>query len=265
MRVIHVRAGIVSPNALSMLFLRKLHKWLGLIVGLQLLLWMVSGLLFAWLDHHEVTAERSVRPLDQPALPLKAVLAEPSTWLGEYAAGQLYEVRLAPLLDQWVCCIELADRVELRGAQDGKPLRLDERIVRRLALSRYAGDGKLEAVAFHAMPGLETRDAGPVWQARFDDEQRTALYFAADDGRLVETRNATWRLFDFFWMLHTMDYAGRDDFNNPIVITAGTGALWLSLSGLLLLLLRSFRRQDFDLIGAWRRVQALPRRTLTKK
>jgi Na(+)-translocating NADH:ubiquinone oxidoreductase F subunit len=32
----------------------------------------------------------------------------------------------------------------------------------------------------------------------------------------------------------------------------GTAALWLSLSGLLLLL-RSFRRQDFDLIGAWRR------------
>jgi Na+-transporting NADH:ubiquinone oxidoreductase subunit F len=49
-----------------------------------------------------------------------------------------------------------------------------------------------------------------------------------------------------------MDYQGRDNFNNPVVITFGTAALWLSLSGLLLLF-RSFRRQDFDLIEAWRR------------
>ena len=30
-----------------MQFLRKLHKWLGLIIGLQLVLWAVSGLMFA--------------------------------------------------------------------------------------------------------------------------------------------------------------------------------------------------------------------------
>ena len=30
-----------------MLFLRKLHKWLGLIIGLQLVLWAASGVMFA--------------------------------------------------------------------------------------------------------------------------------------------------------------------------------------------------------------------------
>jgi hypothetical protein len=43
-------------------------------------------------------------------------------------------------------------------------------------------------------------------------------------------------------MLHTMDYRGRDNFNNPLVILAGTCALWLALSGALLLS-RSFRWQ----------------------
>lgn len=50
-----------------MRFLRKLHKWLGLIVVLQLLLWTVSGTVFAWLDHHEVSAEHSVRKLEPPS------------------------------------------------------------------------------------------------------------------------------------------------------------------------------------------------------
>lgn len=66
------------------------------------------------------------------------------------------------------------------------------------------------------------------------------FYFSADDGRLVQARNETWRLFDFFWMLHTMDFRTRDNFNNPLVITIGFAALWLSLSGFLLLF-RSFR------------------------
>jgi hypothetical protein len=41
-------------------------------------------------------------------------------------------------------------------------------------------------------------------------------------------------------MLHTMDYRGRDNFNNPLIVTIGMAALWLSISGALLLL-RSFR------------------------
>jgi uncharacterized iron-regulated membrane protein len=231
-----------------MLFLRKLHKWLGLLVGLQLLLWTTSGCVFAWLNHHDVSAEHSVKAPESSVLPLTMAVAEPATWLGEYPPGQIYELRLASLLDAPVWRIELADRVELRRAEDGRRLHLDESLVRQLALAQYVGDGELEALTYQSAPGIETRKAGPVWQARFNDAQRTALYFAADDGHLVAARNASWRVFDFFWMLHTMDYAGRDNFNNPLVITAASGALWLVLSGLLLLT-RSFRRQDCAFLG----------------
>jgi uncharacterized iron-regulated membrane protein len=235
-----------------MLFLRKLHKWLGLVVGLQLLLWTVSGFVFAWLDHHEVSAGHSVRAHEPSELPSTMAVAEPAVWLGQYPPGQLYELRLTSLLDVPVWRIELADRVELRRAEDGLRVQLTEPLVRRLALVHYVGDGQLLALTYQATPGIEARKEGPVWQARFNDTKRTALYFAADDGRLVAARNSTWRLFDFFWMLHTMDYAGRDDFNNPLVISAATCALWLALSGVLLLT-RSFRRQDFDFFRRWRR------------
>ena len=235
-----------------MLFLRKLHKWLGLIVGVQLLLWAVSGLVFAWLDHHDVTAEHSVRVPEPAMLSPSIALNEPASWLSIDARGEIYEIQLVPLVDRWVWRIESSSGIELRSAGSGELLALDETLVTQLAQSHYAGHGRLVSVTFQPTPTLEARDARAVWQARFDDSAQTTLYFSADDGRLVATRNDSWRLFDFFWMLHTMDYKGRDDFNNPLVITVGTAALWLSLSGLLLLF-QSFRRQDFDLIGAWRR------------
>jgi Na+-transporting NADH:ubiquinone oxidoreductase subunit F len=231
-----------------MLLLRKLHKWLGLLVGVQLILWAASGIAFAWLDRASVAAERSVRRIEPAVLPSGLVTVEPTTWLGEYADRNLYDLRAVSLAGRWVWRIELQDRVELRTLDDGKPLQLDESWIRPLALARYGGDGRLIATTLQTEPSIESRASGPVWQAQFDDAQRTALYFAADDGHFIAARTSSWRLYDFFWMLHTMDYAGRDNFNNPLVIAIGMAALWLSISGMLLLL-RSFTRADFAFMG----------------
>ena len=227
-----------------MLFVRKLHKWLGLIVGVQMLLWTLSGLIFAWLDHHRVNAEHSVREVEPKQIDVSAAPAEPSTWLTG-SATPIYDIQLTSLLDEPVWRVESAGGVALHR-MDGAPILLDERMVRELALRRYVGLGVLESISFEGGSTMEARGAGAVWRAQFDDNAPTTMYFAAEDGRLVATRNSTWRWFDFFWMLHTMDYRGRDNFNNPLVITFGTAALWLALSGFLLLF-RSFRREDFYL------------------
>jgi uncharacterized iron-regulated membrane protein len=223
-----------------MLLLRKLHKWLGLIIGLQIVLWAVSGVMFAWLDRDAVNGAGTVRTTERAVLSPTLVKTEPAIWLGAYPARDLYDVRAVSLADRWVWRVELRDRVELRAIEDGTPVKVDEDWLRRLALGRYAGRGRLVAATLQTHPDIASRASGPVWQAQFDDPQRTALYFAADDGHFIAARTASWRWYDFFWMLHTMDYRGRDNFNNPLIITIGMAALWLSISGALLLL-RSFR------------------------
>jgi uncharacterized iron-regulated membrane protein len=218
-----------------MLFLRKLHKWLGLVIGLQVVLWAASGLMFAWLDPDAVDAAGSVRAVESAILSSTMVKTEPATWLGDYPAQDLYDVRAIPLADRWVWRVELRDRVELRSVEDGARVNVDEPWLRRLALERYAGGGRLIAAALQTQPDIASRASGPVWQAQFDDRQHTALYFAADDGHFIVARTATWRLYDVFWMLHTMDYVGRDNFNNPLIVTIGMATLWLSISGIVLI------------------------------
>jgi hypothetical protein len=223
-----------------MLFLRKLHKWLGLVIGLQLVVWAASGVMFAWLDRDAVSAASSVRAVQAPVLSPSIVKTDPAAWLNEYPQQDLYDLRAVSLADRWVWRVELRDRVELRAIEDGAPVKIDEPWLRRMALGRYAGEGRLVAATLQTQPDIQSRAKSPVWQAQFDDAQRTALYFAADDGHFIAARSASWRLYDFFWMLHTMDYAGRDNFNNPLIVTIGMAALWLSISGMLLLT-RSFR------------------------
>ena len=231
-----------TDSGAFMLFVRKLHKWLSLIVGVQILLWTLGGLVFAWLDDHQVSAEYSVRDVEPEPVNLQSPVPEPSVWLAG-STGSIYDIGLTTLVGQPVWRVETSQGVTLH-ALDGAPLVLGESLVRELASRRYAGPGALTSLSFEAGPTLEARGAGAVWRAEFDDPERTTLYFSSDDGRLVAARNDTWRLFDWFWMFHTMDYRGRDNFNNPVVIAVGTAALWLVLSGFLLLF-RSFRREDF--------------------
>lgn len=219
--------------------MRKIHKWLSLLIGLQVILWAVSGVMFAWLDPAKVRAEASVRSVEPPVLAPASLRAEPTTWLADYPQQELYDIRAIALADRWVWRIEVQDRVELRSIEDGAPLQLDEAWARKLALDRYAGSGSLVAASLQSSPDIESRSQTPVWRAQFDDPQRTALYFSADDGRFIAARNGSWRVYDFFWMLHTMDYVGRDNFNNPLIITIGFATLWLTISGVVLLL-RSF-------------------------
>lgn len=219
-----------------MRLMRLLHKWLSLIVGLQLLLWTVSGLVFAWLEHDAVTAHGDLRDPITPVLERTAAVIEPAVLLSRHAGMPPSDVTLVSLAGEWIYRLQFDDKVELRRAADGAAYAISEPIVRALADARYAGVGSLGEISLRQPPVMEARDAGAVWQVSYDDPARTALYFAAEDGRLVAARNDSWRLFDFFWMLHTMDFRGRDDFNNPLVILFSTGALWVGFTGVLLLL-----------------------------
>jgi len=225
---------------MTLLTLRKLHKWVALVVGIQLFMWTLSGLMFALLKHEAVSGEHLTAKPQVPNLAAEAALMDPTAWIETDSGRIVHEVMLRPLDGGWVYHLVRDNGIELRDAFDGAPVVIDSARVRRFAVDHYRGSGRLVGIQFLAEPTLETRQAGATWRATFDDPAETSLYFSADGGALVATRTDAWRVFDFFWMLHTMDYAGRDDFNNPLVILVTSASLWVALTGVLLLF-RVFR------------------------
>lgn len=109
-----------------------------------------------------------------------------------------------------------------------------------LATRYYLGDGKLAKLDLLSTPPHEaSRAKTAIWRADFDDIQATSLYIQPNSGALLHVRSDIWRLFDFVWMLHIMDYDTRENFNNPLLIGFAGGALLFTFSGLILLY-RSF-------------------------
>lgn len=61
------------------------------------------------------------------------------------------------------------------------------------------------------------------------------MYVSPFTGKVVARRTNTWRVYDFLWSLHIMDYREREDFNHPLLVAFAAGLLVLTLTGVVLL------------------------------
>ena len=191
---------------------RSVHKWLALFVGLQLLVWAITGFYMVAIDLDFIHGDPLVRNLRTPVGSTKGVLPV-AQLAGQYPEVTLVSLHSLPILSAPVYELTAAGRRVLVDATSGQQLSpLSSGMIRQLARSYYAGTGQLSAVQLleHEVP-MEVRGrAAPLWRADFDDWLETTLYLHPDTGALVARRHRLWRWYDFLWMLHIMDYGERE-------------------------------------------------------
>jgi hypothetical protein len=109
-----------------------------------------------------------------------------------------------------------------------------------IARYHHAADATVSAVSrIESDPPTEIQFARlPLWRVDFDDAWGSSFYIDPTTGDFVTRRHTLWRVFDFLWMLHIMDYEERDNVNNILLQGATMMALLFALSGLWLLYFR---------------------------
>ncbi|HYW16129.1 MAG TPA: hypothetical protein VE891_08245 [Allosphingosinicella sp.] len=227
------------------LLARRTHKWLALFVGLQALIWTLTGL-YMTVVHIDIIhgdhfiRHAAARPIDPGKLvdPLAAARTVPG------ADG----VRLHWLLDRPTYIVSTKGGASLVDAINGNRVPPpSEADVRRLADHWFTGKERLVKVSLIDKIPSEIRSRKPpLWRADFDGWNKPTLYFSPRTGELVSRRHELWRVFDFVWMLHIMDYWTRDNVNNPLLRVVTWAAVLMALS------------------GAWLLVYSFPRRRRTK-
>ena len=231
-----------------MMFLRKLHKWLSLAIGIQVLLWLLSGLMLSSLDANKVSGKQWAREANiaPQAVKHQGTLEPhelPAEQLNDALNIQLDLQRVPP-----VYRVRNPDGELLINAIDGSVITFDSSHAEQVAREDFSGSGSIVSVKSGTAPDLETRDSmGPYWQVNFSDSAETSIYVSVSNGEILERRNNYWRTFDVFWMLHIMDYNGREDINTPLIIIVSLVSIWIGISGFILLF-TSFRRRDFNFL-----------------
>ena len=226
--------------------LRVLHKWIGLIIGIQLLLWTLSGAMMALLPMDEVAGGDARTPPEVQLTPAS------DSWpaIGQQLGNEpVTSASLRLLLNRPVLEVGMADGVRLFDAATGRPLPVDAQVARDIASAAYPGEPRVRSVEALRELALPVREHElPIWRVDFADEKNSSFYVSGSTGALLERRNDMWRVWDFFWMLHIMDYAKRTSFNHPVIWLFGFAALWLAITGVWLLF-RTGWRSDFKRIS----------------
>ena len=246
-------------------YIRRTHRYLGLILGIQFLLWTIGGLYFSWSNIDEVHGDFQKR---NPALLSSNIsLVSPTMVLDTikklHQIDSVVSIQLIEILGKpfyQVRCINsihkevnhqhnMATMNHLANAETGElrgPLTKEESI--EVAKMRFNGEPKVEGVEYitNTNGHHEYRESPlPAYAITFEHPTKTTVYVASELGTVQKFRNNKWRLFDFLWMLHTMDYEGRDNFGNILLRIFSIFGLVTVISGFALFFVSSsfFRKK----------------------
>ena len=213
---------------------RKTHKWLGLFIGLQVVIWSLSGLYMTVVHIDTIHGDHLIRPhSQQTANP--ADLADPMTIV---AANRGQSVRLAWVRSQPAYVVKGEAGETVVDARSSKPVQPPtEADIRSIAVATYTGNEPIASASLITdIPGEIRGRKPPLWRVEFDHWNKPTLYFSPTTGELVSRRHELWRIFDFVWMFHIMDFDERENVNNSLLRVFTWGAVLMALSGAWLLL-----------------------------
>lgn len=225
-------------------YARKIHRYLGIVIGIQLFIWTLSGLFFSLIPIEEIRGNHLLKS-SEPLLLKDFSLLSPSRLVIQHeklAKITIKEIQLKSRLGRPVYEVNSEESIGIYDAVTGEKL---------LAVNREeaikAGEERTE-VSVVGAEYVEKTEIGseyrggelPAWRLVLEDGSH--LYIGAESGLLRSVRTDDWRLYDFLWGLHIMDYEARTDFNNWLLkIMAGLAVITV-LSGMILFLITMRRR-----------------------
>lgn len=207
------------------------HKWLALIVGVQVLFWIGSGFFFTLFPIERVRSEHRIA--HEHAAPLHAPIADVSALLPEVPMRVTYERDAA---GDAVAVAEFPERrpilIDLEDWRVASPLGADA--AAQIARAYTTGSPRVRERKLITEETPEYRGPLPAWRIAFDDAEGLAVYVAADTARVTARRSDLWRVYDALWALHIMDWRDHENFNTGLMILTSFTALMVVLAGFVL-------------------------------
>ena len=225
-----------------------LHKWLGLIVGLQMLAWIFGGMLFVLIPFQPIIKGGdyfSAVKIDFNNYNIMSI----GTVVNKYPKAT--SIMLSNIGDTPVYKVLVDNKYifidAVRGSVINKPT---QNSIINHANAMYTGGGNIVSVKYidennadELKSFLIVDELGGktnIWQVEYDDFVGSRLYFLDTTGEFYKYRNNAWVVYDFFWRLHVMDYKEGEYFNGTLIRIVSVLSFILTLTGLIMLFYARF-------------------------
>jgi len=222
---------------------RKTHKWLMLFIGTQFVIWTITGTYMVFFDIDYIHGDSLVINHQTKINPdnIHYTLAE---LLIEYPEAK--NIIMTTFLDEEVYLFSSAKKKYLIAARNGQLLSpLNKNSAIKAARHYYAGNGEIVAVTLITEnPPFELSPSRlPAWRINFDDFGAPSIYVSAQTGMLVGKRHEFWRLFDWMFRFHIMDYGDDERVDNQLLFWFVLLGIFAAISGLIVSYYSVFKPQ----------------------
>ncbi len=212
---------------------RSFHKYLSLAISIQLLLWTISGIYFAFNKIELIRGEQYL---------LEQEISEVS--LDEIRnAFNAKNLSILKRLDQWIIRVEDGSGVYYTDLNGNKLTSLTKEQV-KLAVKGQTSLTPVNVTRItSSSDGSEYRGRElPLFKVTTSSEDEVNIYVDAVSGEVKAIRSDSWRLWDLLWSLHIMDYRERENIDNFLLKVFSILALISALSGITLFFLELKKR-----------------------
>jgi len=208
---------------------RKIHRYLGVFIGIQFLIWTLGGLYFSWNNMDDVHGETLLKQEKKyfPFIDFSKVQKGIDSLEMEVTIDSIHSIKLIeafgkPLVqfryfknNHLEIQLIKAENGELRSAFSGQECieLAEQQLKESIAILNAEFLEKHTTNAHHEYRGRPL----PAYAFTLDHPTKTTIYVSTEFGQITSVRNNNWRRFDFLWMLHTMDYSTRDHITNWVL------------------------------------------------
>lgn len=219
---------------------RQWHRILGSIVGLQLFIWLITGLYFNLVPSEYLKGTSYLTRVKAPLTDVVDIKAfDSAKLLTRFPNTE--KIELVMLANQ---AFVLLTHQQMRyshqcqqqsliklGSSDKTDVNIE--LAKAIAMQSYSGAGEIIAatkmLAAHWEWGKECND---LWRVDFNDELNTRVYIQANSGLVIGHKNRYTSISDWVFRLHFMDYLNRGSFNNIFSWSFAALALLLVVTGI---------------------------------
>ena len=207
---------------------RSFHKYLSLAISIQLLLWTISGIYFAFNKIELIRGEQYLLEQEISEVSLDEIR-------NTFNAKNL---SILKRLDQWILRVEDGSGVYYTDLNGNKLTSLTKEQV-KLAVKGQTSLTPVNVTRItSSSEGSEFRGrALPLFKVTTSSEDEINVYVDAVSGEVKAIRSDSWRWWDLLWSLHIMDYRERENIDNFLLKIFSILALISSLSGITLFFL----------------------------
>ena len=206
---------------------RNTHKYLSFFISLQLFLWTISGIYFAF-NKIELVRGEQYRLTESFPINFDEV---------KFSRSDVQQVKAINRLGEIIFVVSGSKGIEYLDPFGTPVNKLNKNeVFEIIGSSTTLKPIDLEEIT-ESSRGSEFRGrALPLFKVTSlnDKEKKINLYLNVFSGEITAVRSLQWRIWDLMWGFHIMDWQTRDKINNIFLKIFSILALVSSISGILL-------------------------------